>query len=180
MQAPAESHLFEREPGGSGLQTPARNSTGDVPWVLQTRGPWTKGTPPGRNRPSVPRGTVERRIENRLSPMRVLDAWPALKNPGRNLRSYARIRPSVPRGTCQALRVTIRSRVIGFIEDFPTMGLRDGRCVPRGTSWLLKWVRKCWPIDCDASAILAMRPAPNYVVANYNRFALCCEQLRFS
>jgi hypothetical protein len=46
--------------------------------------------------------------------------------------------------------------------------------------WLLKWVRKCWPIDCHASAILTMRPAPNYVVANHNRFALCCEQLRFS
>src|SRR6202045_1200086 len=34
---------------------------------------------------------------------------------------------------------------------FPHFALRDERSVPRGTSWLLKWVRKCWPIDCYAS-----------------------------
>jgi hypothetical protein len=137
--------------------------------------------PPGRNWLSVPRGTVERKIENRLSPMRVLDAWPALKNPGRNLRSYA----------CESVQAF-------HVEHVKLCALRfDAESLPSlktSPLWacemdvvfhverlrLLKWARKSWPIDCDASAILAMRPAPNYVVANHNRFALCCEQLRFS
>ena len=114
-----------------------------------------QGTPPGRNRLSVPRGTVERKIEDRLCPMRVLDALARAKKPREKLAKLRlRIRQSVPRGTCQALRITIRCRAADshcLHLRLPHYALRDGLCVPRGTSWLLKWVRKCWPIDCYAS-----------------------------
>ena len=145
------------------------------------RGPWTR-TPPGRSRLRVPRGTVERRIAS--VPMRCWTDWPAIQNP-RLAGGTLRIRPSVPRGTRQALRVMIRCRapLTSHSPSFKTSPLCFARwtlCSTWNVPWLLKWARKCWPIDCHASAILTMRSAPNYVVANHNRFALCCEQLRFS
>ena len=146
------------------------------------RGP---GDSTGRSRLSVPRRTADRKIEKRLCPMRVLDALARATKPREKpAKLRLRIRQSVPRGTRQALRVTIRCRVADshclHLRFPPLCFARWTLCSMWNVSGLLKWARKCWPIDCHASAILTMRPAPNYVVANHNRFALCCEQLRFS